>query len=293
MISEGISASLESRKVSFSSAEKEIPSARRMCASGFMPAGSISQTAVYVAASALGRNSLEVQEDINCRFGGIGLQPMANGFVVQRQFAENLFLVGLQFAENFLIFYLVENVVRSDRPGGVKLSFGSGRKPRQHHFAEVVLGALLNAHGIRDSVRLIVIRRDRIDFCLEVTMAPVLFANAIPARFHLHSVGDFPRFYPQQTDQRELRHERVPGPTDFFPAINRARDNRHVYGNLFGQLLIGIAGQQHFRWTERYAQVSLLEINGFYRFGEEQVDRHSRVGFTQDLREMLLNSFGR
>src|SRR6266851_7775970 len=227
MISEGISASLERRKVSFSSPEKEIPSARRMCASGFISTASISQTAVYVAASALGRNSLEVQENVNCRFGRIGLQPMANGFVVQRQFAENLFLVGLQFAEDFLIFCFVENVARSDRPSGVELSFGSGRKPRQHHFAKVVLRALLNAHGIRDSVRLIVVRRDRIDFCLEVTKAPVLFANAIPARFHLHTVGDFTWLYSQQTDQRELRHERVPGPMDFLPMINRAGDNGH------------------------------------------------------------------
>ena len=89
-------------------------------------------------------------------------------------------------------------------------------------------------------------------------MMPVLFANAIPARFHLHSVGDFTWLYSQQTDQRELRHERVPGPMDFLPVINRARDNRHVHGNLLGQLLIGIAGQPHFRWTELCAQVSLL-----------------------------------
>src|SRR5712692_111846 len=80
---------------------------------------------------------------------------------------------------------------------------------------------------------------------------------------------------------------------DFLPAKDVAWRNRNIDWNLRGQLLIGIARKPDLRRSELGAQVSLLEIDGFYCFGEKEIDGHSRIGLSENLGEMLLHGFGR
>src|SRR5713101_8421950 len=80
---------------------------------------------------------------------------------------------------------------------------------------------------------------------------------------------------------------------DFLPAKDGAWRNRNIDWNLRGQLLIGIARKPDLRRSELGAQVSLLKIDGFYRFGKKEIDGHSRIGLSENLGEMLLHGFGR
>src|SRR5438874_1347189 len=69
---------------------------------------------------------------------------MPNGFVMQRQFAENLFLMQLQPAQNFFIFCFVENLALRDGPRRMQL-FSSdtpvqGRWEQTREFAPAISG---------------------------------------------------------------------------------------------------------------------------------------------------------
>ena len=74
-----------------------------------------------------------------------------------------------------------------------------------------------------------------------------------------------------------------------LPTIDRPRHDRHVDGNLRGELLTGVARQSNFGGTELGAQKSLLKIDWPYRFREEEIDGHSRVGLSKNPGEMLLD----
>src|SRR6266478_2162359 len=102
---------------------------------------SISQSATRVA---LARHleSLKIQKHVDRALACIRLQPMTDVFIVQRQFAENLFLVSLQLCQELFELCFVEDVTGGNRPGGMQLSLGSRRNPSEDHLAEAVLGAL-------------------------------------------------------------------------------------------------------------------------------------------------------
>src|ERR1700730_12704861 len=149
---------------------------------------------------------LKIQEYVNRALGGVFLQKVADGFIVHRQFAEDLLGVALQFLENFLEFCLVEDICGGDWPGGVELAFSSERKPREHHLAEVILKPFLNTHDIGDRVSLIIIGCHWVGFRFEVAVMTILFADAVPSLFDLHTIGDAIWFCAQQSIQREFRY---------------------------------------------------------------------------------------
>src|SRR4029077_3471318 len=120
----------------------------------------------------------------------------------------------------------------------------------------------------------------------------VFLTSAVPPCFDLHAIRDSSALDPEQGGQSEFRYESVSRPMDFLPMINPARRHWYVNGNLRGQLLIGIARQPDLRRPKFHAQVSLLQINGFYCFGEKEIDGHSRIRLSNDLGQVLLHGFG-
>src|SRR5467141_2169321 len=214
---------------------------------------------------------------------------MADAFVVHWQLTEDLLLVRLQLCQKIFELCFVEDCTGREGPYILQLSLGSRGNSSEDHFSEAVLRPLLNAHRIGNSMRLLVIRRSRFEFRLKVTAMSVFFASAIPGCFDLKAVGDIPLLDPEQAAQREFRHQSISRPMDSLPAIDRARRYRQIDRNLRGQLLIGITRQPHLRRAELRTQESLLQINGPYRFGEEEIDGHSGIGLSQYLGYMLLH----
>src|SRR6266404_8099416 len=106
--------------------------------------------------------SLEIQKHVDSTLARIGLEKVSHGFVMHRQFAEDLFTMGLQFDKKFFKFNLVEEIAGSDRPRGVELAFPREGESREDDLAEIVLNAFLDAHGIGDGVGVVVVGCDRI-----------------------------------------------------------------------------------------------------------------------------------
>lgn len=50
------------------------------------------------------RGLFEVEEDVNGGFGGVGLEPVADGIEMEGQVAKNFFLMSLKLRENILKF---------------------------------------------------------------------------------------------------------------------------------------------------------------------------------------------
>lgn len=98
----------------------------------------------------------EIEEDVHCAFGGVGLQPVADVFVVDRQLAEDLRLMGLQFGKQVFELGFVKDGARLKRPDGIEFAFGGRGNSGENHFAEVILRTLVDGEGIGDGVVLIV-----------------------------------------------------------------------------------------------------------------------------------------
>src|SRR6266849_5980622 len=124
---------------------------------------------------------------------------------MKRQLAEDLFLMVLQLRKDFLEFGLVKDIAGGDRPGLTQLALGGEGESREDHFGKRVLRAFQNVHGIRDGVRVMVIRRDGVELCVKITSMAVLLTDAIPSRLNLHSIGNLSGFRAQQTVQGKLR----------------------------------------------------------------------------------------
>src|SRR6266436_1136124 len=121
------------------------------------------QSSVYLrvppaSKTARRRESLEIQKNIHGALACVCLQPMADVIVMHRQFAEDLLLMPLQFCQQFLELCLVENITGGDRPRGMQLSLGGRRNPSKNHFAEAILRAFLDGHGIGNCLCLLIVR---------------------------------------------------------------------------------------------------------------------------------------
>src|SRR5260370_35514248 len=99
-----------------------------------------------------------------------------------------------------------------------QLSGGRRGNSSEDHFSEGVLRPLQNAHRIGNSMRLLVIRRSRIEFRFEVAAMSVFFASAIPGAFDLKAIGATPLLDPEQAAPREFRHQIISRQTASLPA---------------------------------------------------------------------------
>src|SRR6266446_5537619 len=160
----------------------------------FISAVSIAQSASRVAvAYGPPKASLEIQKYVDGALAGIRLEEVSHGFVMHRQFAEDLFTMRLKFNEKFFEFCLIKDIARSDGPSGIEFAFGRERESREDDSPEIILNTFLNAHSIGDSVGLIVVGCDWIELGFEIAVVAIFLADAVPAFLHLHAICDVSR----------------------------------------------------------------------------------------------------
>ena len=111
----------------------------------------------------------------------IPAEPMADGVVMNGQLSENFSGMGFECDQELFEKSFVKDSARGSGPFLTYAALAGERKARQNHGVELILRAFLHGNAIGNSVRLVIVRDDGINFCIEIALMSVLVAGAVPA----------------------------------------------------------------------------------------------------------------
>src|ERR1700680_2577079 len=112
----------------------------------------------------------------------------------------------------------------------------------------------------------------------------ILLADAGPTCFQGHAVSYFSYGEGNVSGEGDRREKGIAGPLHALPAIDRAGSNWDVHGNLFGEFLIRVASEAHFRWPEFRVQETLLLKDWTHLLDQKKIDGHAGIGFALQFR---------
>ena len=132
----------------------------------------------------------EVEEDVHDAFGGVGAEPVADVFVVDREIAEDLGGFILEFGEIGFEFGFVEEFARLNGKRFVDFAIRGDRNSCEDEVAHFEGSAFGHVCLIGNRVRRFVERFGGFDFCFKIAAPAVFFLRAIPAGKYFFAIGN-------------------------------------------------------------------------------------------------------